>query len=238
MADKPKSGMYKTKARNLTDKQLQRAGGLSASKKRTVSVSDTTRATSGANKGRTLGPGGKPLTGTVVMANGDRAVYRAGKRVTNVPKKSISTGGSGTGTPKANSGNGGRTVRGGDALSRSMKAGSTPRFNRTIPSSGVTPRGGKTDARTQGSKPNTPAAKPQQTKASSAPSYGGKAGGTGPVGSSTQQKIVQLKNRISATKAAYARNQARASRDAKAAAQARQDIAVIRQLEAQLKKLQ
>jgi len=88
---KPKSGMYKTKARNLTDAQLKRAKGLQASGKRTVSISDTTRATTGANKGYTLGPGGKRLTGTVVMANGDRAVYKGGKRVTNAPKSSMKT---------------------------------------------------------------------------------------------------------------------------------------------------
>ena len=86
---KPKSGMYKTKARNLTDAQLKRAKGLQASSKRTVSISDTTRATTGANKGYTLGAGGKRFTGTVVMANGDRAVYKGGKRVTNAPKSSM-----------------------------------------------------------------------------------------------------------------------------------------------------
>ena len=86
---KPKSGMYTTKARNLTDAQLKRAGAAKAATKRTVSVSDTTRATSGENKGYTLGAGGKRLTGTVIMANGDRAVYKDGKRVTNVPKSSV-----------------------------------------------------------------------------------------------------------------------------------------------------
>lgn len=87
--EKPASGMYKSKARNLTDAQLKRAGAAKAATKRTVSVSDTTRATSGENKGFTLGPGGKRLTGTVTMANGDRAVYKDGKRVTNVPKVSV-----------------------------------------------------------------------------------------------------------------------------------------------------
>lgn len=89
MAKKPASGMYKTKARNLTDAQLKRAKGAKAAGKRTLSVSDTSRATTGANKGYTLGPGGKRLTGTVVMANGDRAVYKGGKRVTNMPKSSM-----------------------------------------------------------------------------------------------------------------------------------------------------
>lgn len=89
MAKKIASGMYKTKARNLTDAQLKRAKGAKAAGKRTVSVSSTSRATTGANKGYTLGAGGKRLTGTVVMANGDRAVYKGGKRVTNVPKVSV-----------------------------------------------------------------------------------------------------------------------------------------------------
>lgn len=98
---KPASGMYKTKARNLTDAQLKRAKGAGAAAKRTVSVSATSRATTGANKGYTLGAGGKRLTGTVVMANGDRAVYKGGKRVTNVPKASApKKGGGGGGNEK------------------------------------------------------------------------------------------------------------------------------------------
>jgi hypothetical protein len=104
---KPAEGMYKTKARNLSDAQLKRAKGLKASAKRTVSVSATKRITEGALKGKTVGAGGKPLTGTVVMANGDRAVYKAGKRVTNVPKKSLA--------PKGGGGGGG----GGDTVNRS-----------------------------------------------------------------------------------------------------------------------
>ena len=100
MAKKPASGMYKTKARNLTDAQLKRAKGASAAGKRTVSVSATSRATTGENKGYTLGAGGKRLTGTVIMANGDRAVYKGGKRVTNVPKSSLESRG---GTSRTNS---------------------------------------------------------------------------------------------------------------------------------------
>ena len=85
-AKKPVSGMYKTKARNLTDAQLKRAGGAKAAAKRTVDIGGTKRITEGPLKGKTVGPGGKPLTGTVIMPNGDRAVYKDGKRVTNVPK--------------------------------------------------------------------------------------------------------------------------------------------------------
>lgn len=104
---KPAEGMYKTKARNLTDAQLKRAGGAKAAVKRTVSVSDTKRITEGALKGKTVGAGGKPLTGTVIMANGDRAVYKDGKRVTNVPKKTTTAkprGGAGGSVSGGNNG--------------------------------------------------------------------------------------------------------------------------------------
>jgi hypothetical protein len=94
---KPAEGMYKTKARNLSDAQLKRAKGLKASAKRTVDIGVTKRIKTGALKGKTVGAGGKPLTGTVIMPGGDRAVYKAGKRVTNVPKKSLAPKGGGGG---------------------------------------------------------------------------------------------------------------------------------------------
>lgn len=76
-------GRYANKAQNLTAKQLKAQGAAKAAKKRTVDISQTTRAK---GKGVTLGPGGKPLTGTVTMGNGNTAVYKNGKRVTNAPK--------------------------------------------------------------------------------------------------------------------------------------------------------
>ncbi len=79
------SGEYKRKAANLSQKQLKAAGAAKAAKARTVSISSTKRITSGPNKGKTVGPGGKPLTGTV-MINGKRAVYKDGKRVMVAPK--------------------------------------------------------------------------------------------------------------------------------------------------------
>jgi len=116
---KPAEGMYKTKARNLSDAQLKRAKGLKASAKRTVSVSATKRITEGALKGKTVGAGGKPLTGTVVMANGDRAVYKAGKRVTNVPKKSIAPkGGNGGGGGGGGGDDKGKTLTGNKRTNR------------------------------------------------------------------------------------------------------------------------
>ena len=92
------SGEYKRKAVNLSQKQLKAAGAAKAAKARTVSISSTKRITSGPNKGKTVGPGGKPLTGTV-MINGKRAVYKDGKRVMVAPKTKApaSSGGSGGG---------------------------------------------------------------------------------------------------------------------------------------------
>lgn len=68
-------GMYSRKAMNLTKKELGKSG-VAAARKRTVDISQTSRA-----DGKTLGPGGKPLTGRVKMGNGNIAVYKAGKRV-------------------------------------------------------------------------------------------------------------------------------------------------------------
>ena len=70
----------RAKAANLSDAQLKRAGGAKAAAKRTVDIGSTSRVA-----GKTLGPGGKPLTGSVKLANGQMAVYKAGKRVVNKP---------------------------------------------------------------------------------------------------------------------------------------------------------
>ena len=80
-------GKYARKAENLSAKELKAAGAAKAAKKRTVSISDTKRVTEGANKGKTVGPGGKPLTGSVRLENGSMAVYKDGKRVTKAPAK-------------------------------------------------------------------------------------------------------------------------------------------------------
>lgn len=69
-------GTYGSKSENLSKKVLKKAGAAKVAAKRTVSVSDTRREGS-----RTLGPGGKPLSGTVVLANGAKAVYKNGRRV-------------------------------------------------------------------------------------------------------------------------------------------------------------
>ena len=79
----------RAKAANLSDAQLKRAGGAKAAAKRTVDIGSTSRVA-----GKTLGPGKKPLTGSVKLANGQMAVYKAGKRVINVKR---SGGGSDTG---------------------------------------------------------------------------------------------------------------------------------------------
>jgi hypothetical protein len=78
----------KGKAFNLSKSQLKKAGAAKAAKARTVDISGTKRATTGANKGKTLGPGGKPLTGSVKLPSGVTAVYKDGKRVTTARGKS------------------------------------------------------------------------------------------------------------------------------------------------------
>jgi len=74
-------GKYGRKATNLSAKELKSAGAEKAAAKRTVDISKTKRATSGPMAGKTLGPAGKPLTGTVTMSDGSKAVYKDGKRV-------------------------------------------------------------------------------------------------------------------------------------------------------------
>ena len=69
-------GKYGRKSENLSAKQLKAAGAAKAAKKRTVDISQTRR-----EGAVTLGPGGKPLTGTVKLSNGKTAVYKGGKRV-------------------------------------------------------------------------------------------------------------------------------------------------------------
>jgi len=87
-------GKYSAKSGDLSKSQLKRAGATKAAAKRTVDIGRTRRATEGVNKGKTLGAGGKPLTGSVKLANGQMAVYKAGKRVINVKR---SGGGSNNG---------------------------------------------------------------------------------------------------------------------------------------------
>jgi hypothetical protein len=76
-------GRYSRKAQNLTKAQLGKAGAKAAAK-RTVNISQTRR-----EDGKTLGPGGKPLTGTVRMGNGNVAVYKNGKRVISQAVKKV-----------------------------------------------------------------------------------------------------------------------------------------------------
>lgn len=91
-------GQYARKAENLTQKQLKAAGAAKAAKKAKVDISQTRRDYS---KGITLGPKGKPLTGSVRLANGNIAVYKAGKRV-QVAKKPASGSGRTTTTTGKN----------------------------------------------------------------------------------------------------------------------------------------
>ena len=98
------TGLYKEvgkfkgkKSLNLKGKQLGKKG-RAAAKKRTVSISKTEHMKEGPNKGKVVGPKGKPLTGKVDMGGGNMAVYRNGKRVTAKPAtKKNDKGGSGGG---------------------------------------------------------------------------------------------------------------------------------------------
>ena len=96
-------GQYGRKATNLSAKELKAAGAAKAASKRTVDISKTKRATSGPMAGKTLGPAGKPLTGTVTMPDGKKAVYKDGKRVVKAaPAKTApkpTSGGGSTATP-------------------------------------------------------------------------------------------------------------------------------------------
>jgi hypothetical protein len=73
------------KSLNLRKKQLGKKG-VAASKKRTVSISDTSYSK---KTGIVTGPKGNALTGKVDMGGGNMAVYRNGKRVTAKRPKSV-----------------------------------------------------------------------------------------------------------------------------------------------------
>lgn len=82
-------GKYGRKAENLSASELKKAGGAKAAAARKVDISQTKRDTT---RGITLGPKGKPLTGSVTLANGSTAVYKNGKRVVKAAaaKKAVS----------------------------------------------------------------------------------------------------------------------------------------------------
>lgn len=102
-------GNYKGKTLNLTKKQLGKAGTKAAAK-RTVKIEDTKY-----EGKKVLGPGGKPLTGTVDLGGGNMAVYKNGVRVRAAKKVAAkpatgggrSTGGGGGNTGGGNTGGGG-----------------------------------------------------------------------------------------------------------------------------------
>ena len=82
------AGDYKGKTLNLTKKQLGKSG-TAAAQKRTVDIS-ATKYEAGSKK--VLGPGGKPLTGSVDLGGGNMAVYKNGVRVrATAPKSSAAT---------------------------------------------------------------------------------------------------------------------------------------------------
>ena len=69
-------------------------------------------------------------------------------------------------------------------------------------------------------------------------SHGGRAGGFGPMGTPTQQKIAILKNKIAAARDAARSSAAKAQKDAAARAQAQRDAQALRDLQRQLDALQ
>jgi len=151
-------GKYGRKSENLTNKQLKASGGLAAAKKREVDISNTRR-----EGNVTLGPGGKPLTGTVKLGGGKTAVYKGGKRVQKsvaAPKKPTTGTGSRSVAPKPKPTGPGRTAtpsQRGEGTRPSMSATKAnamgaegPRSSKNVPvtmSPTGAKRGGKTSTR-------------------------------------------------------------------------------------------
>jgi hypothetical protein len=106
------AGGYGSESYDLSKKTLRAAGAAKAAKKRTVSISDTRREGS-----KTLGPGGKPLNGTVVMQNGSKAVYKDGRRVQAADARKPKT----ASRPSGGGGGGGSTGGGGGSASTARK---------------------------------------------------------------------------------------------------------------------
>ena len=101
-------GNYKGKTLNLSKKELGKAGQKAAAA-RTVSISDTKY-----EGKKVLGPGGKPLTGSVDMGGGNIAVYKNGVRVRAQKPKPAPVGRGGGAAPWCRSGEP-ATARGGGA---------------------------------------------------------------------------------------------------------------------------
>jgi len=213
----------RAKAANLSDAQLKRAGGAKAAAKRTVDIGSTSRVA-----GKTLGPGGKPLTGSVKLANGKMAVYKAGKRVINVkPSSGDGGGGGGNGTWK------GRGLSK-SAVSKAMemhakdlrktKSSYTPTRNTTV---------------TLGVREGTASGSTASTRGTASPTRVypsinvGRGASAYPV-SGTRGKIIALQNKISSLKATAKQNQENAKTAAAKAAAAAKDNATLRALQQQL----
>jgi len=149
MAEIKRSGRYKGKTRNLTQKQVARgrrvgkAGKRTVGKKeakqamKTIDIRDTTwkkaseRTGSRAKGGIVVGKDGKPITGTVTLASGKTATYVRGKRVAARGSRKTTTGG---GMTKAQAAAARRNASGG-----SRGAGSGGGRAASIPTSRVSP---------------------------------------------------------------------------------------------------
>lgn len=176
-------GNYKGKTLNLSKKELGKAGQKAAAA-RTVSISDTKY-----EGKKVLGPGGKPLTGSVDLGGGNIAVYKNGVRVrAQKPKpatKPVARGGGATsargqlpaGTTGKDKPKGGGTgaASGGVTLSPRQQAAAR-RGEAAARRSGRTYANGRPGAsaytastiRATGMAPSRPASRPSTTASASA----------------------------------------------------------------------
>ena len=116
-------GKYARKATNLSASELKKAGASKAAAARKVDITQTTRAY---GTGKTLGPAGKPLTGTVKMGDGTTAVYKNGVRVRKAAASSPSRGGgNGTGNGTGNGNNMGKPLSLAERKTAATKAANT-----------------------------------------------------------------------------------------------------------------
>lgn len=227
-------GDYKGKTLNLTKKQLG-ASGMKAFSARKIAISQT-RYDKASKK--VLGPMGKPITGRVDLGGGNIAVYKNGVRVragssATSPKASgggdgrDGGGGGGGGGPKTSSMSNIEKLRNARNQERVNERPSRPSKLGTFP-------------RTQGQAPYgaAPVVMPGSSRGGAGGASGGRASGTGPTGTPTQQRIRVIKNKIADARARARASAAQANKNAAAAAQAKRDAQTLKDLEAQLRALQ
>ena len=212
----------RAKAVNLSDAQLKRAGATKAAAKQTVDIGKTRRATEGVNKGKTLGPAGKPLTGSVKLPNGQMAVYKAGKRVINVKPSSGDGGGAG-----------GNSTWKGRGLSKSAVAKAMEMHAKDLRKTKSSYTSTRTTTTPSTVREGTVSGSTASTSRTASPARSYPSASTPPVGG-TRGKIIALQNKISSFKATAKKNQEDAKTTAGKAAIAAKDNATLRALQQQL----